>query len=186
VAATRQADAQLQETREALLGAGLRLADDLGLRGLSVNAIVAEASRSKGAFFHYFPTRQAYLVELHRRFHDGIVTDAIHATANMPPGRERLLTAASVYLDAWLARRGVRAFLLDARSEPAIRAEISNRYEDTAKRIEPDFKALGYPDPHTVARLWVAMIAEAAIIEFETGHANHDIRRALAALTTAA
>ena len=62
--------AAAQQTRANLIETGLVLAEDLGLEGMSVNAVVAAAGVSKGTFFHHFPDRVSYLVALHRRFHD--------------------------------------------------------------------------------------------------------------------
>jgi hypothetical protein len=61
----------LTRTRPAMRSArssetGLVLAEDLGLDGLSVNAVVAAAGVSKGTFFHHFPDRVSYLLALHR------------------------------------------------------------------------------------------------------------------------
>jgi AcrR family transcriptional regulator len=179
VARTNQAVARSETTRGDLLDAGLRLADELGVRGLSVNAIVAEASRSKGAFFHHFPDRDSYLVELHRRLHDEMWSRMRELTADVAPGAERLRVVADVYLDTFLARRGVRALLLEARAEPAIRAEIAERNARGATIIAEDFAALGWGDPARAARLWIAAMAEAGIVEFELGRRDRTSRRAL-------
>jgi AcrR family transcriptional regulator len=48
-----------QQTRANLIETGLVLAEELGLEGLSVNAVVAGAGVSKGTFFHHFPDRVA-------------------------------------------------------------------------------------------------------------------------------
>ena len=127
MARTNDASARSEATRSDLLEAGLRLADERGVRGLSVNAVVEEAARSKGAFFHHFADRDTYLVELHRRLHDEMAARMRELAGHVPPGPERLGIVADVYLDTFLARRGVRALLLEARAEPAIRAEIADR-----------------------------------------------------------
>lgn len=182
VARTNQATARSEATRGDLLDAGMRLADELGVRGLSVNAIVAEASRSKGAFFHHFPDRDSYLVELHRRLHDDMWTRMRELAGDMPPGPERLRIVADVYLDTFLERRGVRAMLLEARAEPAIRIEIADRNTRGAEIIADDFTTLGWTDPARPARLWIAALAEVGIVEFERGRRDRASRRALAAL----
>ena len=64
-----------ERTRGKLIETGLELAEELGLEGLSVNAVVAGAGVSKGTFFHHFPDRTAYLVALHRRFHDALADE---------------------------------------------------------------------------------------------------------------
>ena len=182
MARTNQATARSETTRGDLLAAGLRLADEHGVRGMSVNAIVAEASRSKGAFFHHFPDRDSYLVELHRRLHDDMWGRMRELAGDMPPGAERLQIVAEVYLDTFLARRGVRAVLLEARAEPAIRAEIAARNTLGAEILADDFAALGWSDPARPARLWIAALAEVGIVEFERGRRDHASRRALEAL----
>ena len=182
VARTNQATARSETTRGDLLDAGLRLADELGVRGLSVNAIVAEASRSKGAFFHHFPDRDSYLVELHRRLHDDMWSRMYELAGDMDPGPERLRIVADVYLDTFLARRGVRALLLEARAEPAIKAEIADRNTRGAEILADDFAVLGWSDPARAARLWIAALAEVGIVEFERGRRDRASRRALEAL----
>jgi TetR/AcrR family transcriptional repressor of nem operon len=182
VAKTNQAVTRSDSTRADLLDAGLRVADELGVRGLSVNAIVAEASRSKGAFFHHFPDRDSYLVELHRRLHDDMWARMFELGAGVDPGPERLAIVADVYLDTFLEHRGTRALLLEARAEPAIKAEIADRNTRGAEILAEDFAALGWDDPVRPARLWIAALAEVGIVEFEHGKRDRASRRALAAL----
>ena len=179
MAKTLQADTRSRDTRAELLDAGLRAADELGVRGLSVNAIVAEASRSKGAFFHHFPDRDSYLVELHRRLHDEMEQEMRALGGHLPFGGERLAVVVRVYLDTFLERPGVRAFLLEARGEPAVKREISRRNEHAADVLAPDFQALGWRNPGRMARLWTAALAEAGIIELELGRRDHETRQAL-------
>ena len=182
VARTNQAAARSESTRGDLFDAGLRLADERGVRALSVNAIVAAAERSKGAFFHHFPDRDSYLVELHRRLHDEMWDRMRELGGDLEPGAERLRIVADVYLDTFLERRGVRALLLDARSEPAIRAEIADRNTRGAGILADDFAALGWRDPARPARLWIAALAEVGIVEFDRGKRDPGSRRALHAL----
>ena len=182
VARTNEAVSRSDMTRADLLDAGLRVADELGVRGMSVNAIVAEAARSKGAFFHHFPDRDTYLVELHRRLHDDMWGRMYELGAELAPGAERLRLIADVYLDTFLDHRGTRALLLEARAEPAIKAEIADRNARGAQIIAEDFAALGWRDPVRPARLWIAALAEVGIVEFELGKRDRASRRALAAL----
>ena len=105
-------------TREHLLDAGLRLAEHTGLAGMSVNLIVEKADVAKGMFFHYFADRTGFVVALHREFHGRLFAEITEAAARMPPGRDRLLSAAGAYLDSCLRHRGIHALLLEARAEP--------------------------------------------------------------------
>ena len=79
--------------RTALLDAGTRVlaaAESPGWSGLSANAVVAEAAMSKGAFFHHFPTRRDFVVELHIRFHEKASTAIDAAIGAMAPGADRI------------------------------------------------------------------------------------------------
>ena len=143
---------------------------------------MAEASRSKGAFFHHFPDRESYLVELHRRLHDEMEAEMRALGEDLPPGHERLEIVARVYLDTFVERPGVRAFLLEARGEPAIKREIAERNERGAGILAPDFEALGWKHARQMARLWVAALAEAGVMELELGRRDDASREALAAL----
>lgn len=167
-------------TRQALIDAGLRLAERTGLAGLSVNLLVEEAEVSKGTFFHHFGGRASYLVALHRDFHDRVLAEILAAIEGLEPGSGRLRTAVSTYLDACLRDRGVRALLLEARAEPLIASEVSARNAANAKLCEPDFRAMGWPRPSESARLWVAMAAEAALVELEAQRRVPRVRAALA------
>jgi TetR/AcrR family transcriptional regulator, transcriptional repressor for nem operon len=159
--------AAMAKTRAALVDAGLRLAERTGLSGLSVNLIVAEAGVAKGTFFHHFGDRASYLLALHREFHDRLTAGIRAVIDGMAPGRQRLLAGANAYLDGCLRDRGVRALLLEARAEPAVRKEIGRRNIVTAELCQPDFEALGRRHPHESAQLWVGMTVEAALIEHQ-------------------
>lgn len=168
-------------TRSQLVDAGLRLAEGAGMSGLSANRVVAEAGVSKGTFFHHFGDRAAYLVEVHRTFHDRIAEDVRAAAADLPRGRARLLAATTAYLDVCLRQRGVRALLFEARSEASVVEEIGRRNEISAAFLVNDFRAMDRSYPLECARLWVGMTREAAVIEFDASGAVPAIRDALAA-----
>jgi AcrR family transcriptional regulator len=169
--------AAMARTRESLIAAGLRLAETTGLTGLSVNLIVVEAGVAKGTFFHHFGDRASYVLALHREFHERLATQYGDATKAMTPGRQRLIAGAAAYLDGCLRDRGVRALLLEARAEPAVTDEISQRNATNAALCRPDFEALGRAHPLENARLWVGMVAEAALIEYHA-HAELPVIRA--------
>jgi AcrR family transcriptional regulator len=176
-AVSRKAAAAATRTR--LIESGLRLAERTGLTGLSVNLLVEEAGVSKGSFFHHFGDRASYLLALHREFHDRIAEQIDRAIGDIPPGVERLMTGARVYLDTCLQQRGIRALLLEARAEPAVAQEISRRNAGFASKCEADFDALGRRHPLQSAQLWIAMTAETALIELANGAALKSVRAAL-------
>ncbi|MDF3339047.1 helix-turn-helix domain containing protein [Mycolicibacterium septicum] len=96
-------------TREGLIDAGLQLAEQTGLTGLSIDLIVKHAGVAKGTFFHHFGDRASYLLALHREFHERLAAQLQAAVAGLPPGRDRLITGATTWLDGCLRDRGVRA-----------------------------------------------------------------------------
>jgi TetR/AcrR family transcriptional repressor of nem operon len=138
------------------------LAEERGLEGLSVNAVVAPAGVSKGTFFHHFPGRVSYLVALHRRFHDVLFDEVMSAIGEVPPGRDRLKTAAHTYLDGCLRDRGVKTLLLEARGHLPIAEEVMRRNRMTVDVVAADFAAIGSAHPREAARLWIAATAECA------------------------
>jgi AcrR family transcriptional regulator len=156
-------------TRAALLEAGLRLAERDGLAQVSVNAIVREAGVAKGTFYVHFPDRKDYLVALHRDFHDALERDVEGATAPLSDARERLEAGAVAYLDGCLRASGVKALLLEARAEAAVHLEVRARNRRFAHRAQREFAQMGWPEPAHAARLFVAMAAEAALVELEAG-----------------
>ena len=167
-------------TRENLVDAGLRLAEQTGLAGMSVNLIVEKAGVAKGTFFHHFADRAGFLLALHTEFHDRLFADIAEAVAGLPPGRDRLLAAAGAYLDGCLRHRGIRALLLEARAEPVITDAIARRNQQASALITPDFTAMGWADPAEGAALWNGLVVEAALLELAAGRRQAPIRTALA------
>lgn len=165
-------------TRQALLDAGLELTAIVNLSRITVDAIVHRAGVAKGTFYVHFADRAAFLVSLHAQFHERLRNAVLQATAGLPPGAWRLRKGTQTYLDGCLHERAVKALLLEARCEAPITAEVQRRNAEFAALAEPDFTALGWPNPETSARLFVTLGAEAALIELETGY-NEAVRQAL-------
>lgn len=166
-------------TREVLIETGLRLAETTSLAGLSINLLVEEAGVAKGSFFHHFGERPAYLLALHRAFHDRIFAEISDVVDGMMPGAERILAASRTYLDACLRHRGVRALLLEARAERKIADEIRARNQATAEFFKTDFQAMDLPHPYESALLWIGLVVEAALIELDAGRRQPAIRAAI-------
>jgi AcrR family transcriptional regulator len=165
--------------RKALTDAGLAVADESGLTQVSVNQVVAAAGVAKGSFFHHFGDRAAFLVELHRSFHDRLAALVTAAIENLPPGRDRLLAGTLAYLDGCRQDKGIRALLVEARAEPALPAEVARRNEQFTDLAAPDFAAMGRSRPVQAARLWVVMAAEVAVAESAAGTPLPELRAAL-------
>ncbi|HLY27554.1 MAG TPA: TetR/AcrR family transcriptional regulator [Aggregatilineales bacterium] len=166
-------------TRDALLEAGLQLAEQHSLASISINDIVTQAKVAKGTFYVHFHDRAAYLVALHQSFHEGIKQKVLSAVQDKEPGFGRLQVGTVIYLDSCLQAKAVKALLLEARSEAPIAAEVQRRNADFAALAHADFEAEGWPHAEANARLFVAMSAEAALIELEIGKASPTLRTAL-------
>lgn len=166
-------------TREALLDAGVAIAEQHGLAGLSVNRVVAEAGVAKGTFYVHFDNREAFVDALHARFHAGVQEAAGEATEGLPPGADRIVRGAEAYLDTCLEDRAVKALALEARSDPDLAASMSTRHERFAASAVPSFKAMGWPDAAAASQLLAAMTAEVAIRELDAGRRLPAARRSL-------
>lgn len=177
--ATTTAPAPTHSTREALLTAGVSVAEQQGLAGLSVNRVVARAGLAKGTFYVHFHDRAAFVDALHERFHGRVIEAVAAATADVPPGAERIARGVEAYLDVCLADRAVKALLLEARSDPALIASMAARHDRFAATSVPSFKAMGWPDANAAAQLLAAMTAEIAIRELDAGRRLPGARRTL-------
>jgi TetR/AcrR family transcriptional regulator, transcriptional repressor for nem operon len=165
--------------RISLLDAGLHLADRYGLANMSVNDVAAEAGVGKGSFYVHFVDRSAFLLELHRGFHDELMEEVLSASDGMAPGMARLSATTTAFLDTCLAARTVRALLLDMRSELQVADEIAGRSAQLTRMVEQDLRAAGWPDPAPAARLYMGMCTETAIAELARGRRDNTLRRSL-------
>lgn len=166
-------------TRETLLDAGVEVAEEHGLAGLSVNRVVAVAGVAKGTFYVHFADRAAFVDSLHERFHASVEAAVGLAVAGLPDGAERIYRGAEAYLDTCLSDRAVKALALEARSDPSLSESMAKRHERFAASAIPDFKAMGWPDASASAQLFAAMTAEIAIRELDAGRRLPASRRAL-------
>lgn len=171
--------------RTALLDAGTRFlaaSESRGWSGLSANAVVSEAAMSKGAFFHHFPTRKDFVVELHTRFHLDVSSTIDVAIRSMSPSADRLAAGINAYLNFCLTRAEAKAFLFEARADVDLRESVSTMNKHFASLMEADLKATGWKNPKEMAHLVVAAVAEVALFENEIRRASRRHRQALWAL----
>lgn len=166
-------------TADALLDAGVAVADRHGLAGLSVNRVVAQAGVAKGTFYVHFADRDAFVDALHARFHDAVDAAVAQAIADVPPGADRLVAGAEAYLDVCLRDRAVKALALEARSDPALSSMMASRHDRFAAIAVPSFKAMSWPDATAAGQLLSAMVSEIAIRELDAGRRLPAQRRAL-------
>ena len=147
---------------------------------ISINEIVAAAGKAKGTFYVHFVDRTDYLVALHRLFHDRLEATLLKTVEGIEPGATRLWRGSQAYLNRCLDEQGVKALLLEARSEPALVAEVRERNQKFARLVEADFEVMGRQPARQSAYLYVTMVAEAALLELQTSQPDPLIRQALA------
>src|SRR5580692_3973132 len=157
------------QTREGLLDAGVALAEEHGLAGVSVNMVVARAGVAKGTFYVHFKDRAAFVDDMHARFHARVEAAVGKAIAGLPPGAERLFRGSEAYLDLSLANRGVKALSLEARSDPAAQGPMEARRERLVAAGVADLEAMGWDDAEAAAQLLAAMTREISALEFDAG-----------------
>src|SRR3954454_18693908 len=163
-------------TREALIDAGVLVAERHGLGSLSVNRVVDEAGYAKGTFYVHFPDREAFVAAIHERFYERVERRVAAAIGATEPGPERLGRGMIAYLDACLEERGVKALLTEARGAGEA---LTSRQATFAALAEPSLKAMGWKDVKVAGRLFVALTSEAALIELEAGRKVPAARRVL-------
>lgn len=165
-------------TRAELISAAIELAERDGLHSLSVADVTAAAGHAKGTFYVHFADRASFLVALHQRFHDTVFARVVAGSAEEKPGPQRARRRILAFLDACRAQPGVRALLLDARSEPAIGAEVERRNHQAAQTLSADFR--GVTDhPVETARIIVMATADIAARESVQGRRLPAARQAL-------
>ncbi|SUD47875.1 Bacterial regulatory proteins, tetR family [Nocardia otitidiscaviarum] len=165
--------------RRALLDAGRTLLATSDLSKLSVNSITATADMAKGSFYQHWPSRDDYILALHRAFHDHLFERVQERIADQRPGAERLATGIRAYLDGCLAEPATKALLVQARTEAALGDEVAQRNRQAADVLTADLTALGWSDPEPIAVLLVAAIAETALMELTDRGPRPDLRAAL-------
>ncbi|MFC9475134.1 TetR/AcrR family transcriptional regulator [Nocardia sp. NPDC056952] len=165
--------------RRALLNAGRQLLATENLSKLSVNAIAAEAKMAKGSFYQHWPSRESYILALHRAFHDDLDDQVSAATAALAPGEGRLAAGIAAYLDGCLAAPATKGLLVQARTDAGLATEVSARNSAAAGLLATDLTAMGWSDAAPVAVLLVAAIAETALLELDAQSPRPDLRAAL-------
>lgn len=157
---------------------GHQLLADSSLQQLSVGTVIAKAGLARSVFYRHWPSRNAYLLALHRSFHEEL-SGAMHtATTGRVPGRNRLADGISVYLDASLGHPANRALLSEARTHQVLGPQVTARNRDLARGITTDVDALGWQPVPPVATLLAAAIVETALHELDTGEPHLGLRRA--------
>ena len=78
------------ELRERIIEASLKLFEQHGFHGVTVNQIVETAGISKGGFYHHFTSKDELLFVIHDIFITYVLERAIKANEQNLPAKERL------------------------------------------------------------------------------------------------
>jgi AcrR family transcriptional regulator len=175
-----------RRARDALLEAGVAVAQRAGLAGLTVAGVTREAGMAKGTFYLYFRDRAAFIDALHQRFYERVTEAVLGAAGDMPDGLRKQLVAIEAYLDVCLENLAVKALVLETRSQPGLTTTMEEREELFAHLSKPNFKAMGAANPRVAARLSVAMTSEIALLELEAGRRVPAARKTLRQFVEAA
>lgn len=182
---TYPAEVASHPTHDKLIDAALRLAESRPLAQISIDDIVREAKVAKGTFYVHFVDRGQFLAALTQRFQRSMFRAMAASVGDLPPGRDRLIAGALAALDACHEHLGVKSILIEARGEPAVVVATARRNVEMAAAAVADLAALGVADPHASARLFVAVVSEAALMEVEAGGVDGAARRAVVELVQA-
>ena len=137
-----------------------------------------DLSYANGTFYVHFADRAAFLVALHEWFHDTVFAQVIDRTADQAPGPDRARMRIIAFLDACRAMPGVRALLLDARTEPAIAVEVDRHNRQATQTLSVDLRGTTRR-PAETARIMVLAAADIAGRESTCGRRLPTARQAL-------
>jgi TetR/AcrR family transcriptional regulator, transcriptional repressor for nem operon len=104
----------------------------------------------------------------------------LEAALAQPSGRERIYAGTLTYLDGYLDEQPLRRWLVNAReSLPPVADGIRRQNRTYALVLRSEFEGMRWPFAHAAARLFIAMVMEAAMAEHESGARRADMRAAL-------
>jgi AcrR family transcriptional regulator len=161
-----------------LLTTGQQLLATTELQQLSVGAVVTKSGAPKSVFYRHWPSRHAYLLALHRSFHEQLAGCMHTAMDGLIPGRSRLSAGMHAYLDVCLTHPATRALLSEARTDALLGPQVCARNKDLARTISTDVDALGWQPVPPIATLLAAMIVETALQELALGERRIELRTA--------
>ena len=153
-----------EETRRDLVAASLELFGKYGFDGTSVNQIVEKAGLTKGAFYHYFQSKEDVLQEIHHEYASKMVAGAREVAASDGEAIEKLraiITRAVIAFGRY--RSYVAVFyqefrVLSKSSFDEVRT-LHDEEEEILLTIIEDARAAGQIRPATDAKLLVFAIS---------------------------
>jgi TetR/AcrR family transcriptional repressor of nem operon len=163
-----------------LFEVSMELADKIDYADASLERVARAAKIPVARLRAQYVDFTHYVIALQQQFLDQLRDEVIVATAQHPPGLERVRAATLVYLDHCLKHHGLRAWLVHARREQPLLAEGMRRQNHSfALVISTEFHVLKWPHPLAAARLYLAAIQEAARLEQNKGEPLPYVREAI-------
>ncbi len=176
-------------TRERLLEAAMEVFARRGYHGTTVDDIVAASQSSKGAFYHYFPSKQGIFLELLTRLAEMVEAGVEGAIGQEQGALAKVEAALRVVLEVAAAQRDLaRILLIEAAAlGPAFeqsRLGIHRRFAALIRRhLDRAVEDSAIPQQDTLAAsmAWVGAINEVITQELA---GKGDLLAALPALRT--
>lgn len=169
----------MNDPRQLLFDAGVRLARTIGLEELDIERLCAEAGVGREAFDAAFGDLTRYVTALQQSFMDRLRNRIVAVTSGVPAGLLRIQLATETYLSNCLAERSLRGWLIEARTRPDVLAGLRRQNQAYWIVIGTELQALGWPQPHAAGRMLLAMINEASIVEHRLGQPSEDVREVI-------
>lgn len=164
-------------TRDRLLQAAMDVFAERGYHGTTVDDIVAASESSKGAFYHYFPSKQGIFLKLLDQLVEMVEAGVEHAIDREEGALAKVEAALRVVLEVAAARRDLaRILLIEA-------AALGPEFEQSRLGIHRRFAALiqrrldraiadgaiPQQDTQAAAMAWIGAINEVVTQELARG-----------------
>lgn len=168
------------EQRRSLIQAALELAEKLPPPQLTPKAIAAHAGLPQRSISSQFESLDGLVAALQEQHHAAIRNHTLSALLGQRPGIERMLSAATAYLDFAFTRRGLREWISEMRARSP-EMETRRRMDNLlyAQFAMSEFALSGWPQPLAGARLFIAGMLELARHEQRAGRKLPGGRRAI-------
>jgi AcrR family transcriptional regulator len=164
--------------RASLIAAAPALAAECRLVELTADAVCRKSGVDAEVFAASFGDVTGYLIAVQQGFMDRLRDRIVAVTAGVPPGLRRIQLATESYLSGCLKERTLRTWLLEARMRPTVLASLRRQNQTYTVILGAELDGLGWPDGVAAARLIMAMISAASIVEHRTG-VQPELRAAL-------
>jgi AcrR family transcriptional regulator len=176
------------ERRAQLLAIGRRQVERTSFDGLSTDVVADEAGISRGLLFHYFPSRDAYVVALA----EDAARELLEVTDPDPdlPPLARLRQGLAAYVDYVVAHRGMYLALIRGASggKPEMQAVFERTRGALAERVLEGLgedPAAAAPTLRLVARGYIAFVEEVVVAWLREPDPSPDAPALLATLEAA-